>query len=39
MSTLKSVGNKLFKTELATQKVELGVAEDIAKWLQMQVPF
>ena len=31
MSTLKSVGNKLFKTELATQRVELGVAEDIAK--------
>ena len=31
MSTLKSVGNKLFKTELATQRVELGVVEDIAK--------
>jgi hypothetical protein len=31
MSTLKSVGQKLFKTELATQRVELGVAEDIAK--------
>lgn len=31
MSTLKSVGNKLFKTELTTQRVELGIAEDIAK--------
>lgn len=28
MSTLKSVGNKLFKTELATQKVELGLADE-----------
>jgi hypothetical protein len=31
MSTLKSVGNKLFKTELATQKVELAIADDMAK--------
>jgi ABC-type transporter Mla subunit MlaD len=31
MSTLKSVGNKLFKTELNSQRVELGVVEDIAK--------
>jgi replicative superfamily II helicase len=31
MSTLKSVGNKLFKTELATQRVELAIADDMAK--------
>jgi hypothetical protein len=31
MSTLKTVGNKLFKTELATQKVELAIADDMAK--------
>lgn len=31
MSTLKSVGQKLFKTELTTQKIQLGVVEDIAK--------
>ena len=29
MSTLKSVGNKLFKTELATQKVELSNLKDL----------
>ena len=28
MSTLKSVGNKLFKTELATQKVELALVDE-----------
>ena len=33
MSTLKSVGNKLFKTELATQKIELGVADNAFKAL------
>ena len=31
MSTLKSVGNKLFKTELANHNVELGVAQDLEK--------
>jgi len=31
MGTLKSIGNKLFKTELATQKVELGLVDDINK--------
>ena len=31
MSTLKSVGNKLFKTELNSQRVELGIAEDLDK--------
>ena len=36
MSTLKSVGNKLFaKTELATQKVELGVVQDIDSVLKV----
>jgi hypothetical protein len=33
MSTLKSIGNKLFKTELATQKVELGLIDDLNKAL------
>ena len=31
MSNLKNVGNKLFKTELATQKIELGLVDDINK--------
>ena len=31
MSTLKSVGNKLFKTELESHKVELGLIDDIRK--------
>jgi hypothetical protein len=31
MSTLKSVGNKLFKTNLESQRVELGIAEDLDK--------
>ena len=31
MSTLKTVGNKLFKTELATQKVELALNDDVQK--------
>jgi len=31
MSTLKSVGEKLFKTELTSQRVELGIAEDLDK--------
>ena len=31
MSNLKSIGNKLFKTELATQKIELGLVDDINK--------
>lgn len=34
MSTLKSVGEKLFKTELATQKVELALIDDINSALQ-----
>ena len=29
MSTLKSVGKKLFKTELAEHKVELGIIDDL----------
>lgn len=29
MNTLKNVGKKLFKTELAAQKVELGLIQDI----------
>ena len=29
MSTLKSVGNKLFKTELASHNVELALVDDI----------
>jgi hypothetical protein len=31
MSTLKSVGNKLFKTELNSQRVELGIVQDAEK--------
>jgi len=31
MSTLKSVGNKLFKTELSNQKVELALTDDFDK--------
>ena len=31
MSNLKSIGNKLFKTELATQRVELAITDDMAK--------
>ena len=31
MSTLKTVGNKLFKTELASHNVELAIADDMAK--------
>jgi hypothetical protein len=31
MSTLKSVGNKLFKTDLATQKVNLSLVDDAKK--------
>jgi chromosome segregation ATPase len=31
MSTLKSVGKKLFKTELANHKVELGIMQDVQK--------
>lgn len=31
MNTLKSVGNKLFKTELATQKVDLALIDDLRK--------
>ena len=31
MSTLKNVGNKIFKTELESHKVELALADDIKK--------
>ena len=31
MSTLKSVGNKLFKTELASHNVELAINDDVQK--------
>jgi len=31
MNTLKSVGEKLFKTELANHKVELSVVDDLSK--------
>ena len=31
MSTLKSVGNKLFKTELANHKVDLALTDDFEK--------
>jgi hypothetical protein len=31
MSNLKSVGNKLFKTELANQKVDLALIDDLRK--------
>lgn len=31
MSTLKSVGNKLFKTELESHKIELGLIQDFDK--------
>jgi hypothetical protein len=34
MSTLKSVGNKLFKTELATHNVELALIDDLNKILE-----
>jgi hypothetical protein len=34
MSTLKSVGNKLFKTELTNHKVELALVDDINSSLQ-----
>ena len=33
MNTLKSVGNKLFKTELGNQKIELGLVQDLEKLL------
>lgn len=31
MNTLKNVGNKLFKTELSNQKLELAITDDIKK--------
>jgi len=34
MSTLKSVGNKLFKTELANHKIELALVDDIKSEIQ-----
>ena len=36
MSELKRVMDTLFKTELATQKVELALTDDIDKYLQKQ---
>lgn len=33
MSNLKTIGNKLFKTELSNHKVELGLAQDLEKLL------
>jgi hypothetical protein len=33
MSTLKSVGNKLFKTELANHKIDLALIDDLTKSL------
>ena len=32
MSTLREIGNKLFKEELSSQKVELGLVDDIVKY-------
>lgn len=34
MSTLKNVGNKIFKTELESHKVELGLLDDISSFLK-----
>ena len=34
MSTLKTVANKLFKTELANHKVELALTDDIQKAIE-----
>ena len=36
MSEIKRVMSTLFKTELATQKVELALTDDIDKYLQKQ---
>jgi predicted nucleic acid-binding Zn-ribbon protein len=33
MSTLREIGNKLFKEELSNQKVKLGILQDIEKEL------
>jgi RNA polymerase-interacting CarD/CdnL/TRCF family regulator len=35
MSTLKSVGNKLFKTELALHNVELALTDDLSKLISL----
>ena len=35
MSNLKSIGNKLFKTELANQKVELALTDDLTKLISL----
>ena len=34
MSNLKTIGNKLFKAELASHKVDLGLADDIKSEIQ-----
>jgi uncharacterized coiled-coil DUF342 family protein len=34
MSELKTIGNKLFKTELGSQRVELGLTQDIVSVLK-----
>ena len=37
MNTLKSVGNKLFKTELANHKVDLALTDDFYKNIQQGI--
>ena len=37
MSTLKTVGNKLFKTELANHKVDLALTDDIKKAMDVAI--
>lgn len=39
MSTLKSVGEKLFKTELATQKIELALIDDVRNQIDSTFKF
>lgn len=39
MSTLKNVGNKLFKTELESHKVELALTDDIDKLFKEALNF
>ena len=37
MSELKTIGNKLFKTELSSHNVNLALVDDIDKYLQKQL--
>jgi hypothetical protein len=37
MSDLKTIGNKLFKTELGSQRVELGLTQDIVSVLKQNI--